>query len=80
MSKLISGRISGVDASFGESRNVSGIRHLSDYWGSKHARVFTDTVRSCKCLFELVSASFWELTATPLATPLAKWTSGFLFT
>jgi hypothetical protein len=56
------------------------MRHLSDYWiGNKHTHVFTDTVRSRKCVFELVLAGFAELTATPSATPLAKLLSGLVF-
>ena len=47
--------------------------------GSKHTYVFTDTVRSCKRVFELVLASLSELTATPSATPLAKWSSALVF-
>jgi hypothetical protein len=63
----------------GESPSVSGMRHLSAYWGSRHTRVFTDTVRSCKCVFELVLACLADLTATPLATPLAKFSSALVF-
>ncbi len=46
---------------------------------SKHTLVFTDTVRIGECVFELVWAGFVELTATPFATPLAKWSSGVVF-
>jgi hypothetical protein len=44
------------------------------------ARVFTETVRNCKGVFELVLAGFGKLTATPTATPLAKCSTGFPFT
>jgi hypothetical protein len=44
-----------------------------------HAHVFTDTVRSCKCVFELVLAGFEDMSATPLATPLAKLSSALVF-
>jgi len=64
----------------GEADNTTGMRHLSDYWiGSNRTHVFTDTVRSCKCVFELVLDGFAELTATPLATPLAKVSSALVF-
>lgn len=72
--------ISGVDASSDEVRNVPGMRHLSNYWiGGEHTHVFTDSVRSCKRVFELVLPRFSEGTATPFATPLAKYLSGRAF-
>jgi hypothetical protein len=73
-------RISGVDASSDEVRNVPGMRHLSNYWiGGEHTHVFTDSVRSCKRVFELVLPRFSEGTATPFATPLAKYLSDRAF-
>lgn len=45
----------------------------------KHTRVFTDSVRKCKRVFELVLADFLGLTATPTANPLAKQSSGLAF-
>ena len=68
-----------MDASSSALETYLAMRHLSDYWiGSKHTHVFTDTVRGCKRVFELVLAGFGKLTANPFANPFAKWSSGSL--
>jgi hypothetical protein len=61
-----------VEASSGELERKLACATERRLDGGKHTYVFTDTVRSCKRVFELVLAGLGELTATPSATPLAK--------
>jgi hypothetical protein len=69
-----------VDASSDAVRNVTGMRHVSNNWiGGKDTHVFTDSVQSRKCVFELVLACLADLTAIPIATPLAKYLSALAF-
>jgi hypothetical protein len=67
MPNHVSGRISVDGKVFGELERMVACATERLLDGGKHTYVFTDTVRRCNRVFELVLAGFAELTATPLA-------------